>query len=236
MLSSGPDNGVSSKSSATASDSLRIPLICLLIGTLHALRPVLKHILSNLDRESLFALENAETYVEDVRRSNMNRCGERIDEVSEGICYDGRDESEFNKEYYENDANRVIRSFDRVIAWHSAVVSIWTQGSRWFSGKDLRVYQFSYDPTGPVDPSSSQLHTILHQIDQDRHWRDSDVQALRGKAMLASVHPEAALMCWASFTASRTLLNAVRMIYFFFHAALVLLIFTSTSPSHFLLE
>lgn len=101
------------------------------------------------------------------------------------------------EEYGENSATRVLRSFDRLIGWHVAALSIWNKNHTVFARKRIQVYQFRYDPSAQSDLSPTYIKAVLQRVDAFHCWTNSEIELVQSRARLASVHAEAALMCWA---------------------------------------
>ncbi|KIK51246.1 hypothetical protein GYMLUDRAFT_64928 [Collybiopsis luxurians FD-317 M1] len=160
----------------------KMEYICVFIGTLHTLQPVLKHLLSANENWKLHcSLEQAESDVAMVMDfMSRNGPGANVTSETQSNELHGGNESELTPEYYESPGARIIRSL------------------KFFMHKRIEVHQLRYTPTGPVHFNSVQVRQVLKQINNVREWTESEVQELQMKTMFASVHAEAVLMGWAS--------------------------------------
>lgn len=84
------------------------------------------------------------------------------------------------------------------MAWHSAAVYVWKQAPRFLNGKKLQVFQYSYDSPSAKNITAAQILAVLRGIRRTDIWTRDDIEAIRKRTLLASIHAEAALMFWAS--------------------------------------
>ncbi|KIK61024.1 hypothetical protein GYMLUDRAFT_73464 [Collybiopsis luxurians FD-317 M1] len=160
----------------------KISLICLYIGTLYVLKPIQRHILSVLRNRKLV----------------------RVFEEAELEQVDGHQANEYN----DNAVGRVIRAIDGITAWHSSVIyvsSIMRNLAK--AQRSVRLYNLQYTVASTVHCDIARVEQVLKSINPQREWNNSDIESLHKTAMSAVVHPEAALMAWASSPASHAFLN-----------------------------
>lgn len=114
-------------------------------------------------------------------------------------------------EYNEHAGARVIRSLDRVLAWHVAILGLWRHSYGAFHHKVFHVHRCCYPPLKRTyDIGADDVLEILREVDGSRYWSEDDVEPVLATTLTASVHPEAVLMGWACTHSS--MLNDVGLV------------------------
>ncbi|KAF5379940.1 hypothetical protein D9757_010254 [Collybiopsis confluens] len=163
---------------------------------MYSLKPVLKHLLSDWDQNSRLNVLLRNTTAKNIS-GTPTRSDEGAPELDGSLAGENAEHLEESKEIA---ASRLFRTLERLMAWHSAVTYIWRRAPTLLSGKDLQVMQYSYDSPVVQEITSDHILAVLRGVRAGRVWTDDDVESIRKKIPLASIHAEAALMSWATFS------------------------------------
>ncbi|KAF5345724.1 hypothetical protein D9757_014964 [Collybiopsis confluens] len=162
--------------------------ICLRMGFLHKLRPVLKCLLSSRS----FALETSLLTAASAAKQRR-----RVASQKHGLSSGTAQDPEFFPEQHEHITDSVIRAYDTVLAWHTSANFLFRH-RHLFPNPNLNIQFLSYNPMASLRFSNLQAacQDILAWKDPNGSFHSGHYQELAAEASNGTVHAEALLMSY----------------------------------------